>query len=833
MRHANRTRRLGVLVAGILLAGLVPTSESLDGRWRSEGYGLYFEIEGSTLKAYELTSISCLPAFTAERTGDDVEGTTFKVVNQAATYLVRANGSASRRLIHRNGAASDVVVRRSSARPNPCARPIADTPLGNFDVFARTWTEQYGFFELRKADWPDITGRARARVTDQTTPHELFQILRSMIEPLTDAHTRIRAEAIGESWSGTRKSANWLEPAERARAFEIVEQKYLRGPLRSFCNGQVQYGRLDSGVGYLRLKSFSNFGSDSGHESGSAALESALDSIFADAPSWRGLVIDVRINSGGSDAWGLTIASRLATTSYVAYAKQARANPDDQTKWTAPQPSEVRPSARASYHGPVVELIGIHSVSAAETFTQALLGRTPRVTRIGENTQGVFSDVLTRHLPNGWIFGLPNERFVTDGKAYDVTGIAPDISVPVFPRTDLESRRDGALEKALDLVGGRRGSDSSAPGTDADGGSRYMTKLRPLLENIIRAQQLPGLAIGIVEGGRVAYAEGFGLRNLDRPDQPITTRSLFHMCSVTKPFVATSIMQLSEAGKVDLDRPVVAYLPYFRLADDRDKTITVRQMLTHTSGMPDVDDYEWDRPQFDSGALERYVRGLSNRKLEFAPGHRYQYSNMAFEVLGDLVAKVSGESFEDYVTAHILKPLRMSDSTLLIREADADLLAWGHQRDRGGAPFPSKAYPYNRIHTPSSDLHSNVLDMARWAMVNLNRGELDGARILSTNAYEVMWRPAGDFPLTSTPATSNAFPGISWRIGMYRGHNLVWHNGSDTGFRTGLALLPDDKIAVVWMTNAQWLADGDQVTRAALDAALGLENGGERQASVK
>jgi C-terminal processing protease CtpA/Prc len=114
----------------------------------------------------------------------------------------------------------------------------------------------------------------------------------------------------------------------------------------------------------------------------------------------------------------------------VAYAKQARSDPDDPTRWTDAQPSEVRPSSRPSFHGPVVELTGIHSVSAAETFTQALLKRMPKVTRIGENTQGVFSDVLTRRLPNGWTFGLPNERFVTDGKTYDVAGIAPDVAVP-------------------------------------------------------------------------------------------------------------------------------------------------------------------------------------------------------------------------------------------------------------------------------------------------------------------------------------------------------------------------------------------------------------------
>jgi hypothetical protein len=403
------------------------------------------------MKAYELTGISCLPSFTAQRGGEDgASGTTFKVVGQAGTFLLRSGGSSDRWLMHRNGAASDIVIRRVSTAPAPCTEPLPDTPLNNFDVFAHTWAEQYGFFDLRKADWRAITSRSRAKISDRTSPQELFQTLRAMIEPFEDAHTRIRAETIGETFRGTRKSANWLEPAERTRALGITEQKYIRGPLESFCNGQVQYGRLDSGVGYVRLTSFSNFGSEPGFESGSRALEAALDRIFADAHSWPALVIDVRINSGGSDAWGLAIASRLTAVPYVAYAKQARSDPSDPARWTDPQPSEVRPSSRPSFHGPVVELIGIHSVSAAETFTQALLKRAPKVTRVGENTQGVFSDVLSRRLPNGWIFGLPNERFVTDGKSYDGPGIAPDVLVPVFPRADVGAGRDRALEKALE-----------------------------------------------------------------------------------------------------------------------------------------------------------------------------------------------------------------------------------------------------------------------------------------------------------------------------------------------------------------------------------------------
>jgi C-terminal processing protease CtpA/Prc len=98
-------------------------------------------------------------------------------------------------------------------------------------------------------------------------------------------------------------------------------------------------------------------------------------------------------------------------------------------------------------------LIGPITISAGETFTQALMGRTPHITRIGENTQGVFSDVLSRRLPNGWIFGLPNEVFRTSaGTAYDGPGIPPDIGIPVFADQDVAAGRDPAMAKAIELL---------------------------------------------------------------------------------------------------------------------------------------------------------------------------------------------------------------------------------------------------------------------------------------------------------------------------------------------------------------------------------------------
>jgi CubicO group peptidase (beta-lactamase class C family) len=134
---------------------------------------------------------------------------------------------------------------------------------------------------------------------------------------------------------------------------------------------------------------------------------------------------------------------------------------------------------------------------------------------------------------------------------------------------------------------------------------------------------------------------------------------------------------------------------------------------------------------------------------------------MAFEVLGNVVAKASGESFDDYVQRHILAPLRMMDSTLLLKQANSALLTWGHELDERGVPVPSRVFPYNRMHSPSSNLHSNVLDMARWAIANLNRGELEGHRILQASTHDMMWRPA-HLPGGSGEDGQASRVGISW-----------------------------------------------------------------------
>jgi CubicO group peptidase (beta-lactamase class C family) len=335
---------------------------------------------------------------------------------------------------------------------------------------------------------------------------------------------------------------------------------------------------------------------------------------------------------------------------------------------------------------------------------------------------------------------------------------------------------------------------STLTNAQSDDLKKIQTSLEPLIQKTLAEKKASGYALGIVKNNQLIYARGFGVAKLGT-QQPITPQSLFHMASITKTFVATAVMQLVEAGKIDLDASPTKYLPYFRLNDERVRAITIRQMLSHLSGIPDVTDYHWDKPEYDDKALERFVRSISSQKLVAAPGEKFAYSNTAYEVLGDIIAKASGESFEDYVQHHILTPLGMKQSTLLVREANPQLLTAPHVSEQGNTVV-SKVFPYNRAHAPSSTLYANIEDMSRWALANLNHGEWNGKRILKPETLDMMWKPVANVGMRGSSKV-----GISWFLQEDGGHRFVLHSGGDVGFESLLILAPDDKIAVVAMGN--------------------------------
>ncbi len=436
-------------------AGQGQGASPLDGVWRTQGYGLVARVHGDTLHVYQVTSVSCIPNPPLFRTRPPAgaEAAFSDSAGGAPQLLVLAGGSATRRVFHGEGSASSIVADRVAALPDRCGAPaLADAP-SVFNVFWQTYAEQYAFFRLRGVDWPAMRERYRGRVAAGMPDDSLMAVLRAMIEPLRDAHTFVTEPQRRNGFQGSRPDPDPLDPATRRALNDSIATHYVRGGLRSWCNGRIAFGWLADSLGYLRISGFGGYATG-GFQAQLATLRAALDTIFSGTRGMRGLVLDVRFNGGGSDVFGLEIAARLATVPYVAYAKAARADTAEASKLTPPQPDTVRPQ-EPGFRGRVVELISRYSVSAAETFTQALMSRRPAIQRIGENTQGVFSDVLVRRLPNGWLFGLPNELFLTAaGTSFDGTGIPPTIPAPIFPSAERARFHDAALERAVAVLKG-------------------------------------------------------------------------------------------------------------------------------------------------------------------------------------------------------------------------------------------------------------------------------------------------------------------------------------------------------------------------------------------
>jgi CubicO group peptidase (beta-lactamase class C family) len=341
-----------------------------------------------------------------------------------------------------------------------------------------------------------------------------------------------------------------------------------------------------------------------------------------------------------------------------------------------------------------------------------------------------------------------------------------------------------------------------------DGRREAAATVEPLLQRIVESLRLAGLAVGVVRDGQVTYAGGCGVQSVDT-GQPVTSRSVFHLASVSKPFVATAVLQLVEAGAIELDAPVRTYLPYFRLHDERSAAVTVRHLLGHTSGLPRQGEGDpWARPEADDGALGRTVRGLATAKLLFAPGERFAYSDYDTAVLGELVARVAGTPFEAALAARLFRPLGMAETTFLKDEVPPERLAAPHLLMP--EPRVSPVYPYNRAWAPSACLHSSGADLCTWLLANLDRRRL--------GAHELLWRPharVGD----RDPYRDH---GLGWFIGAHRGRRIVHHPGSDVGFGARLVLVPDQALGVAVLHNS-YPAPVDPIADAVLDALLGHE----------
>jgi hypothetical protein len=441
--------------------------EELAGVWMAEGYGQILNINAGmpmAFERFEISDASCLLRDSAELHH-----------LQGAVGRVLRNPDSSRFTHIIPGNLTTFAYHRLEELPAQCRNGGTGNntdPLFNFDVFWATFDEMYAFFERRGVNWQALRDQHRPRLVAENTEEMLFQVLVDMVTPLCDGHVEFGndTEAYNSGVNPVCLAGNTLflevlaefgnqqgfgDPFEyfrqviRPGVVQNIQQTYAQGPLAAGGQGLLHWGDLGGGVGYLGVLQMTDYaGAGATAQQDLEVLEPLLDEIMGSFTGMAALVVDIRLNTGGYDHVALEIASRLADRPRVAFTKHAHqegSRPSPQVNLLDPPPNASRPPR-------IVILTSSLTASAAENFLLAM--RTlPYVTVVGESTVGVHSDVLERHMPNGWTFSLSNEIYTApDGTVFEGLGMPPDIEIPVLRAADRSTGRDTGIETALALL---------------------------------------------------------------------------------------------------------------------------------------------------------------------------------------------------------------------------------------------------------------------------------------------------------------------------------------------------------------------------------------------
>ncbi len=262
--------------------------------------------------------------------------------------------------------------------------------------------------------------------------------------------------------------------------------------------------------------------------------------------------------------------------------------------------------------------------------------------------------------------------------------------------------------------------------------------IRDLLAVHSSETPVPGFSVVVVSGGEIVFEQGYGVEVLGRSPK-VTSRSPIGIGSQTKSFTAFAIMQLVEQGRVELDAPVVRYLPWFSTADGRGDEITVRMLLHNTSGIPSQDRWLTSSDRSEEAA-RRTVRQLSSVALVRPPGSSFEYSNENWTILGEIIAEVTGQRYSEYMQEHVYDALGMRNTTTALGLFEEKAVLYGHYTGLDEAR-PAKPRFLAEALAAGSEMRSSAHDMGRYLLVLLGGGELDGRRFLEPESVDLLFEP--------------------------------------------------------------------------------------------
>jgi D-alanyl-D-alanine carboxypeptidase len=366
-----------------------------------------------------------------------------------------------------------------------------------------------------------------------------------------------------------------------------------------------------------------------------------------------------------------------------------------------------------------------------------------------------------------------------------------------------------AATTLLLLAVGCGGSNNSEPlpaaSTQVNSGQTANVKVDDFVQSELKRQNIPGLALVVQQDGKVIYAKGYGYANLDQA-MPATADQRFQIGSISKQFSAAAVMLLVEDGKMALDDKIGRYLGAVPPEWD---AITVRHLLTHTSGLPHDLDPALEAVARTHGAYttEEIIAILKGYKPVTTPGAAYAYSNTGYLLMGVIIEKVTGSFYGDIIQNRIFKPLGMTTARV-IEFHDLSGNATGYRMvnnkltalDMFNMPAGFQVY----YRGGAGGIEMSALDLAKWD------ASLSTEKILKKSSIDQMWTPAAVVE-KATDYTINY--GLGWFISDYRGHPKVYHSGGMAAFTTDYLRYTNDKLTVIVLTNLGMVSDPEKISR--------------------
>jgi CubicO group peptidase (beta-lactamase class C family) len=353
------------------------------------------------------------------------------------------------------------------------------------------------------------------------------------------------------------------------------------------------------------------------------------------------------------------------------------------------------------------------------------------------------------------------------------------------------------------------------------------TDLDEYVARSMKTFEVPGMAVAIVKDGKVVVSKGYGVRKLGE-SAPVDENSLFGIGSNTKAFTAAALATLVDAGKISWDDPVYERLKGFEMYDPYvSKEMRIRDLLCHRSGLSlgEGDLMFWPHTTFTRDDVVYRVRFL---KPATSFRTTYAYSNLMFVTAGQVVAAVSGESWDDYLRKKIFLPLGMNNTnTSTNAYRDGGNWAWPHSK----VEEKLQPIPFENLDNagPAGSINSSVADMSKWVLLQLNHGKMPGSeeRVFSEKSSREMWAQQMIVPTGEAPPELKLLQrhfsgyGLGWGLRDYKGRKLVGHSGGVAGYVTRVMLVPEENLGVVILTNAEEDNAFESVLFHILDAYLG------------